>query len=165
TALALAVYGAGLPAFVLQKVLQPLYFAREDTKTPFRYALVAMVINAVVAVGMAWAIGFLGAAIGTSVAAWAMVWLLARGRVRFGEAAKFDTRFVTRVPRIVAATLVMAVVLFAMSLGLGTALAHPAWRYGALATLVFTGIGTYFAAAHILGALRLSDLRAAMRRG
>ncbi|MEM9320884.1 MAG: murein biosynthesis integral membrane protein MurJ, partial [Pseudomonadota bacterium] len=47
TALALAVYGAGLPAFVLQKVLQPLYFAREDTKTPFRYALVAMVINAV----------------------------------------------------------------------------------------------------------------------
>jgi putative peptidoglycan lipid II flippase len=34
TALALAVYGAGLPAFVLQKVLQPLYFAREDTRPP-----------------------------------------------------------------------------------------------------------------------------------
>jgi putative peptidoglycan lipid II flippase len=53
TALALAVYGAGLPAFVLQKVLQPLYFAREDTRTPFRYALVAMVVNAVAAVGFA----------------------------------------------------------------------------------------------------------------
>ena len=43
TALALAVYGLGLPAFVLQKVLQPLYFAREDTRRPFRYALASLV--------------------------------------------------------------------------------------------------------------------------
>jgi hypothetical protein len=57
TALALAVYGAGLPAFVLQKVLQPLYFAREDTRTPFRYALVAMVVNAVAAIGFAMLLG------------------------------------------------------------------------------------------------------------
>ncbi len=40
TALAVAVYGIGLPAFVLQKVLQPLFFAREDTRRPFHYALV-----------------------------------------------------------------------------------------------------------------------------
>jgi putative peptidoglycan lipid II flippase len=79
TALALAVYGAGLPAFVLQKVLQPLYFAREDTRTPFRYALVAMVVNAVAAIGFAMLLGFIGAAIGTTLAAWAMVWLLCAG--------------------------------------------------------------------------------------
>jgi putative peptidoglycan lipid II flippase len=85
TALALAVYGAGLPAFVLQKVLQPLYFAREDTRTPFRYALVAMVVNAVAAVGFAYLLGFIGAAIGTTLAAWAMVWLLLRGVVRWGR--------------------------------------------------------------------------------
>ena len=46
TALALAIYGLGLPAFVGQKIIQPLYFAREDTATPFRIALIAMVINA-----------------------------------------------------------------------------------------------------------------------
>ena len=51
TALAVAVYGIGLPAFVLQKLLQPLFFAREDTKSPFRYAMVAMVINAALAFG------------------------------------------------------------------------------------------------------------------
>ena len=38
TALAVAVYGAGLPAFVMQKVLSPLYYAREDTRSPFRFA-------------------------------------------------------------------------------------------------------------------------------
>ncbi|MCL4122587.1 UNVERIFIED_CONTAM: hypothetical protein GTU68_040127, partial [Idotea baltica] len=52
TALAVAVYGLGLPAFVLQKVLQPLYFAREDTRTPFRYAVVSMIVNVLVAVSM-----------------------------------------------------------------------------------------------------------------
>ena len=34
TAPALAAYAAGLPAFVAIKVLQPAYFAREDTRTP-----------------------------------------------------------------------------------------------------------------------------------
>src|SRR5690606_33514740 len=46
TALELGVYGAGLPAFVLQRVLQPLYFAREDTATAFRFAVWSMVVNA-----------------------------------------------------------------------------------------------------------------------
>ena len=35
-ALATAIYALGLPAFMLQKLQQPLFFAREDTKTPFR---------------------------------------------------------------------------------------------------------------------------------
>jgi putative peptidoglycan lipid II flippase len=48
TALATAVYGLGLPAFVLQKLYQPLFFAREDTKSPFYFALVALAVNAVV---------------------------------------------------------------------------------------------------------------------
>ena len=53
TALAVAIYGAGLPAFVLQKVVSPVYYAREDTRTPFRYALRAMLVNAVIALGLA----------------------------------------------------------------------------------------------------------------
>ncbi len=45
TALALAVYAAGLPSFVMQKVLQPAFFAREDTRTPLRYAAISMILN------------------------------------------------------------------------------------------------------------------------
>ncbi|RMD95495.1 MAG: murein biosynthesis integral membrane protein MurJ, partial [Alphaproteobacteria bacterium] len=75
TAVALVIYAAGLPAFVAQKVLQPHFFARSDTRTPFRFALVAMAVNAVVAIGLAPLIGFSAAALGTTLAAWAMVWL------------------------------------------------------------------------------------------
>ncbi|MEE8455699.1 MAG: murein biosynthesis integral membrane protein MurJ, partial [Limibaculum sp.] len=39
TAAALSIYAFGLPAFVLQKVLQPAFFAREDTRTPLRCAV------------------------------------------------------------------------------------------------------------------------------
>ena len=164
TALALAIYGVGLPAFVLQKVLQPIYFAREDTKTPFRYAVVAMIVNAVAAIGLGFAIGFAGAAIGTTLAGWVMVWLLARGRAGLGEETRFDARFRRRLPRIVAASGVMGLVLWALAMVLEESLRTEGLRYLALAGLVGAGIIIYFAAAQMLGALKLSELRTAMRR-
>ena len=42
----------GVPAFVLIKVLAPAYFAREDTKTPMRYALVSVFINTALGAGL-----------------------------------------------------------------------------------------------------------------
>ncbi|MEO1705100.1 MAG: murein biosynthesis integral membrane protein MurJ, partial [Pseudomonadota bacterium] len=112
TALATAIYGAGLPAFVLQKVLQPLYFARHDTKSPFRYALVAMVLNAAIAIGLAPLIGFTASAFGATLAGWGMTWLLWRGSRGMGAAAELDARFWGRLPRIVAASLIMGAMLW-----------------------------------------------------
>ena len=164
TALALAIYGAGLPAFVLQKVLQPLYFAREDTRTPFRFALWSMVVNAVMALGLAPFIGFSAAALGTTIAGWTMAaqpWL---GTRAFGEAAAHDARLRHRLPRIVAASVVMGVAIWAMRLVLDPALETPSLRYLALTALVLGGIGAYGVAAVLLGAIRPSDLRAGFRR-
>ena len=45
TAAALAAYAAGLPAFVLVKVLAPAFFARHDTATPVKIAVAAMAVN------------------------------------------------------------------------------------------------------------------------
>ena len=164
TALALAVYGAGLPAFVLQKVLQPLYFAREDTKSPFRFAVVAMVVNAVVAVGLAFVIGFLGAAIGTSVAAWVMVWLLRRGIKPMGEQAQFDARYKSRIWRIVLAAIGMGAVLWGAVLLLGPSLGTDGVRYPALMLLVGVGLLSYYIFGRLLGAFNLSEIRGALRR-
>ena len=162
TALAVAVYAMGLPAFVMQKVLQPLYFARHDTRSPFRYALVSLVVNAAVAIGLAPVIGFLAAALGTTLSAWAMVWLLSRGRRDMGEVARFDDRFRARLPRIVMASAAMGLVLWVLNLALG-----PVWAVSrplALLALVTLGAASYFGLAHVMGALRLSELRGAMRR-
>ncbi|MFM1861918.1 MAG: murein biosynthesis integral rane protein MurJ [Pseudomonadota bacterium] len=164
TAQALAVYGLGLPAFVLQKVLQPLYFARGDTRRPFRFALVAMVANAGLAVGLSPLIGFLAAAWGTTIASWLMVAQLWAGSRAMGLSAAPDARLRSRAPRIALAAAVMGGALWAAQGGLAEALATPGLRYGAMAALIGGGIAAYALAAQITGALRWSELRAALRR-
>ncbi|MEM9582821.1 MAG: murein biosynthesis integral membrane protein MurJ [Pseudomonadota bacterium] len=164
TALAVAVYGLGLPAFVLQKIFQPLYFAREDTKRPFQFALVSMVVNAVVAVSL-WAyLDYLAAALATSLAAWSMAWLLWRYSRDFGEAAQFDLRFRTRLPRIVFASLLLGVVLYGLMLLLNPLLGAEGWRYAALAVLLILGGISYAILGRMVGAFKPAELKAALRR-
>jgi len=164
-AVAVAIYGLGLPAFVLQKILQPLFFAREDTKSPFRYALWAMAVNAVVAIGLAPALGWIAPAIATSLAGWVMVALLVAGTRPMGEVARFDTRFRRRIGRILAASALLGAGLWALNVALGPFLGMAGWRYLALAALVAGGAAIYFTAAQLLGAMRLSEWRGALRRG
>jgi putative peptidoglycan lipid II flippase len=45
SSLSLMAYAAGLPAFIAVKVLAPGYYARQDTRTPVKIAIVAMVSN------------------------------------------------------------------------------------------------------------------------
>lgn len=165
TALAVMVYGLGLPAFVLQKALQPLYFAREDTKRPFYFAVVAMVVNAVVAVGLSLQVGYIAAAIATTLAGWVMVWLLWRGSRQMGDAARFDARFKHRIWRIIFASGLMAGLLMVAVLLVGPALGLAHVRYAALAFIVAVGILGYFGLGQLLGAFRLAEFRAALRRG
>ncbi|MDA9208529.1 murein biosynthesis integral membrane protein MurJ, partial [Octadecabacter sp.] len=165
TALAVTVYGLGLPAFVLQKALQPLYFAREDTKRPFHFALVAMVVNAVVAIGLSVTIGYVAAALATTLAAWVMVWLLWRGSRSMGDAARFDARFKSRIWRIVLASILMGGLLIGAVLAVGPALGLAGARYAALAFVVIIGMVGYFIIGHLIGAFKLSEFKAAVRRG
>ncbi|MGR3570343.1 murein biosynthesis integral membrane protein MurJ [Brevirhabdus sp.] len=164
TAMALAIYALGLPAFVLQKVLQPLFFAREDTRRPFYYALVSLVVNAGVAIGLAPVIGYLAAALGTTLASWAMVWLLWRGSRGWGAAAQLDDRFRRRIWRIAAASVLMGLALWLAVLPVGPALSVPVVRYLVLAGLVVLGAVVFFGLSGLLGAVRLSELRRALRR-
>lgn len=164
TAWALAAYGVGLPAFVLHKVLQPLYYAREDTRSPFRFAVWSMVVNAGLAVGLMPLIGFMAAAIATSAAAWVMVWQLWRGSRGMGDAARLDARFKARMPRIIAASVLMGLVLWGLSVGLATPLATPGLRTLTLGALVLVAMAVYFATVFAIGGMNWAELHAAVRR-
>ncbi|MFW2589195.1 murein biosynthesis integral membrane protein MurJ [Sagittula sp. SSi028] len=156
---AVAIYGLGLPAFVLQKVLQPLYFAREDTRSPFRFAVWSMVINAVAAIGLAPVIGWIAPAIATTLAGWTMVAQLAFNARKMGDVARFDARFYTRLLRILLAAVVMGAVLF----GLRYVLAE--WSRGmAVLVLLIGGALSYGVAGQLLGAFSLSEFKSILRR-
>ncbi|MEM8774198.1 MAG: murein biosynthesis integral membrane protein MurJ, partial [Pseudomonadota bacterium] len=164
TALAVTVYGLGLPAFVLQKTVQPLFFAREDTKRPFHYAVVAMIINAAVAVGLSYTIGWIAAAIAATLAGWAMLWLLMRGAKGFGEEARLDARCRSRIWRIVVASLIMGGVLLGLSVLMAPFFGISGWRWLALIVLLGLGALSYFISGKLLGAFKIAELKAALRR-
>lgn len=164
TAAALAIYGVGLPAFVLQKVFQPLFFAREDTKRPFYYALVAMVINAAIAIGLMPWLGYLAAALATTLAAWGMVLLLWIGSRGMGDAAALDLRLMRRLPRILLASCIMGAGLWGLAGLMEDVLATPGLRILGLLALVAAGAVLYGISAVAFGAARVRDLKSSVRR-
>jgi len=165
TAYAVAIYGLGLPAFVLLKTVTPLYFAREDTKTPFKFALVSMVVNLVVAVGLMGVMGYLAAALGTTLAAWANFFLLWHGTRHMDGAASIDTRLAKAAPRILIASLVMGGVIWACAGFMAPYLGASYLRYLALIALVLLGAVIYGGFVVLIGGVKPSQLKAGLRRG
>jgi len=163
-ALATAIYGLGLPAFILQKLLQPLFFAREDTKTPFRFAVWSMIINAVLALGLMPWMGWIAAAVATSVSSWAMVGLLTLSARGFGDVARLTPRVKMRIVKMCVAAGIMGAVLWGMSaLAMGYAATVPIRILGTVALIVLGGV-IYGVSGYAMGAFDVQDLKSSLRR-
>ncbi len=164
-ALSLQAFAIGLIGFSFVKILAPAYFAREDTKTPVRVALVALTVNVVLSVALAYwltRIGYVGThaglALAISVAALLNAGLLYRGLRHEGIIQPSDG-WQALLVRIVVANSVMTVCLFGIAKPLDWwLLASVAERAGWLAMQVGAGVAAYFAALLILG-LRPGMLR------
>jgi putative peptidoglycan lipid II flippase len=158
TSAALAAYALGLPAYVLIKVLTPGFFAREDTRTPVKIAIVCMISNIAIAFALIWWLAHVGIALATAISAWLNAGLLGRGLWR-ENLLRPDARLRRRLPRILGASLAMA---------LGLWLAAP-WVAGlvaplALALLVAAGGLAFVLFGQLLGALDFGELRTALGR-
>jgi putative peptidoglycan lipid II flippase len=79
SALSLMAYAAGLPAFMMIKVLAPHYFAHQDTKTPVKIGVIAMIANMGFNLILVWSLDHVGLALATSLSAWVNAMLLLRG--------------------------------------------------------------------------------------
>lgn len=165
TALALAAYGSGLPAYVLIKVLVPGFFAREDTATPVRIAVIAMFVNLALNLALMKPLGHVGIALATSLSAWLNAGLLA-WRLRAGGFLVIDGRLRRRAPRMVAASAGLAAALAGAVFVAAPWLTGPssAVRAVILAVMVVGGMALFAGLAHLLGAARFGDLKGMLRR-
>ncbi len=116
TASVLAVFALGLPAFVMIKVFSPAYFAREDTKTPMRYAAISLMANTLGSIVLFFLLremGImpqLGIAIATTLGGWlnaALLFFTLRKRGHFD----IDARLSRNMPLILLASIAMAAAL------------------------------------------------------
>jgi len=156
--LSLMAFGAGLPAFILVKVLAPGFYARQDTRTPVRIGIYAMVANMALNLGLVvpmvlagWEGPHAGLALATALSAWLNAGLLFHHLRRDGV-YHAQPGWGRLVGQVAAAALVMGVLLW---WGLGD-LAHwsamnSTQRVGELLLWVPAGAAVYFAALLLLG--------------
>ena len=164
TAGALAAYAAGLPAFVLVKVLAPGYFSREDTKTPLKIAVVCLIVNATLNLILMGPLGHIGIALASAISSWLNAGLLGLGLARRGH-LKPDARLRRAVPRMVLAAAFMAATLWGAADSLVPWLAAGlGLKVLALAVLVAIGMATFAVLAQLSGAVRLGELSVLLRR-
>ena len=164
TARALAAFAWGLPAFVLIKVFQPGFFAREDTATPMWFAGVNTVVNVAGSLLLFEWIGFIGIAIATSAAAWVNAALLIGRLAHLGQ-LKLDARVTTRLPRIALAALAMgASVWLATHFGAHFFVPETLVGFIAIGLLVGLGMAVYFGFVLAFGGASLGELLSSLFR-
>jgi putative peptidoglycan lipid II flippase len=180
-ALSLSALALGLPAFALVKVVAPAFYARQDTRTPVRAGIIAMIASMLLNVLFIGILMFLwrtpessqaslwtrlssvpglhmGLALASATASYLNVALLWRALKREG-AFQAQAGWFAHLTRLLAACVVMIGVL------VGGLLLWPDWestgaalRVGRLAILVAAGAGSFLAVLFASG-FRLRDLR------
>ncbi len=107
----LMAYGSGLLSFMMIKVLAPGYYSRQDTKTPVRYGIIAMVSNMVFNLIFVFPFGYVGLAIATSMSALLNASLLYCGLHRAGV-YRFRRQTLLFTLKAIIAAILMIVVLY-----------------------------------------------------
>lgn len=165
TAHALMAYASGLPAYVLIKVLGPGFFAREDTATPVKIAIVCVTVNVVLNLTLIHWLAHVGIALATALSAWLNAFLLVLTLRRRGHHA-LDARLRSRVARTLLASAGMAGALWLMMVWGGHLFAAPGpTRIATLAGFIVAGLAIYAGLAVATGAANLADLKGFLRRG
>ncbi len=161
---ALSAFSIGLPSYVLVKVLTPGFYARADTRTPVRYALISVAINIAGNLVLIPTVGTIGPPLATALSSSinvAMLYRTLRGRGHFAP----DAQLRRRIPRLFLAALLMGAVLYLLAPAADPFLTRAvSVRVLALAVLCGGGAAAYALASFATGAFRIADLKALLRR-
>jgi putative peptidoglycan lipid II flippase len=172
TAQALFQYGWGAPAFVLMQIINRAFYARQDTQTPMRFALLQVAVNIVLGVSLFLVIGFQGIAAATSASSWLSVALMLTTLARRGH-YRVSAHTLARVLRIALASVALGLILaFAAHERAHIEHAVAFLAHGplkpkepAIALTCALAVPLYGALLFLLGGVRPSELKRAIKRG
>jgi len=161
----LAAYSLGIPAFLLVKTFAAGFFARHDTSTPVKVALVAMAVNVVASVLLLGVLKHTGIALANSLAVWTNAILLYISlRRKIGTIG--DGTLLRRVPRLLLSAFCMSaatwfLVVWTAGDFTGHGLPHKA---GALTAIIVFSSLIYAVLLQTTGAFKVQELLALLRR-
>lgn len=151
TAQALIAFAAGLLGFMLVKVLAPGFYARQDTRTPVRIGVVAILANIVLSLALVYPLRHTGLALAISLAAFLNAALLLRA-LRRERVYVPEPGWAGFLARLALASAVMGAVLWwgagGIEAWLAAGLGTRVWRLG---FWVIIGLVLYVAMLLLLG--------------
>jgi len=158
SSLSLMAYALGVPAFMLVKILAPGFYSRQDSRTPVRIGIMAVIANILLnlSIVLPWYLSgtiapHAGLALATALAGYLNAGLLYR-RLRQEQAYRGTAGNGLVVLRLLMAGLIMGTVLYTLSPSAtywhGWTAVERALRLGGL---IITGGGIYFASLLIMG--------------
>ncbi|MEC4768502.1 murein biosynthesis integral membrane protein MurJ [Halomonas sp. CUBES01] len=157
-AMSLRAYAVGLVAFMLIKVLAPGFFARQNTKTPVKVAVVAMVANMVFNLMLVWPLAHAGLALATALSAFLNAGLLGYLLRREGVLV-FQPGWGRFAVQLLGGSALMCAALYVIAPEWTQWLAMGLWhRVAWVSGLVALGAGLYFAWLGVFG-LRVRHLK------
>lgn len=164
TSWALAAFSLGLPSYVLVKVLTPGFYARSDTRTPVRFAMISVGINLIGNLILIPTIATAGPPLATAIASTINVFMLYRTLGKRGHFVA-DDRLKRRIPRLAIAAVIMGGAMLLLK-PLFAPYTHGSLlvTLPALGVLVGAGMVIYGLACFITRAFGPDDLKALVRR-
>lgn len=166
TSHALIAFSYGLPAFILIKILQSNFFAKENTLTPMWFALVSAIINIMLSIILFKKIGFVGIAVSTSISAWANTILLLLAISRAKDII-FDNKIkINFLLAIVCSSIMVGFLYFVKKniLVIEKYFYSDLYSFLILSFYVLMGIIIYWATAHMTGLLNTKEIAKKFRK-
>ena len=160
TASALIAYGGGLVGLILVKVLAPGFYARQDMRTPVRFAIITLVLTQVLNLVLTGPLKHAGLALAISIGACVNSALLWHGLVK-RDAYHARAGWGMFLLKLALALVVMGGALWLLNPGIDYWLklrAQPLLRVAALGGIIIAGALAYFATLWALG-FRLRDFK------
>jgi putative peptidoglycan lipid II flippase len=164
TGLVLSIIAAGLPAYVLIKVLTPGFYARKDIKTPVAIAVAMLVVGVVLNYVLIPTMGIAALAFTTALTAWLNA-LVLYGLLATRGHFKLQGWLWSRLLRqVIAAAVMGAAIWFVGDQLSGFFAGSTGRRLIAVAAIVGTGGIVYFALGWVIGAINREDVLILLRK-
>jgi len=159
TSIALTFFAFGVPAFSILKILSNLFFARNDTKTPFYLSVVSVILNIAISISFFNKLGFIIIPIATSISSWINVFMHFYF-IKKRNLYIFDNKFIYKFPRMILSVVVMGIILYLL-LGFFSDKFdyNESWKFIYLFIIVIISLISYFLISNFLGAFKFKDIK------
>jgi len=159
TALALTFFAFGVPAFSILKIFSNFFFARNNTKIPFYFSLISVILNIIISVSLFSKVGFIIIPIATSISSWVNV-LMQYYLIKKKDLHIFDSKFIYKIPRMILSVVVMGAVLYLL-LGFFSDKFdyNESWKFIYLFIIVTISVISYFLISNFSGAFKFKDIK------